>query len=255
VQNCDECFGKRWYTKLDKKGKQIVNRGGQRLWRCFRCGHVQIERAPTIPPIHIRKGANVLYIDLEVSYSEVYNYGLKVPSKYMSFENLVHPYFIIAWAASYMHERTVYSDVVTPKDALKWNDAKILPRLYELMDSADIIAGHNVDSYDIKRANARFFINGLGAVTEKKTLDTLKIARRKFAFESNCLDYICQVLGLRGKDPITRSDWLAVMAGDAKIIDKVARYNVNDVKIGKEVLKKLQAYSGKKAYYGTVSIE
>jgi hypothetical protein len=255
MQNCEICYGKRWYAKLDKNGVQMKNPDGLRQWRCFRCGTVQTERAKPIPPIHVRTGANILYIDLEVSFTEVYNYGLKVPSKYISPENLIHPYYIIGWSASYMHETKIYHDVISPQDAIKWSDAVILPRLFELMQSADIIAGHNVDSYDIKRANTRFFVNGMGAVTDKKTLDTLKIARRKFAFESNRLSYICEVLGLRGKDDITRADWLAVLTGDAKVIKKIERYNINDVRIGKNVLKKMQAYSGKKTYYGSTDIE
>jgi hypothetical protein len=252
MQNCEFCYGKRWYAKLDKRGVQMVDADGRRLWRCFRCGTVDAERAKPIPPIHIRTGANILYIDLEVSFSLTYNYGLKVPSKYISPDNLLKPYYIIGWAASYMHEKTIYHDAVTPGDALAWSDAKILPRLFELMQSADIIAGHNVDNYDMKRANTRFFLNGLGAVAGKKTLDTLKIARQKFGFESNRLDDICKTLGLRGKDNVTHADWLAVMEGNEKTINKISRYNVTDVRSGKEVLRRLQAYAGKKSYYGSV---
>lgn len=260
MQNCDNCFGKKWYAKLDKSGVQMVDADGLRLWRCFRCGKVQTERAAPIPPKHVRTGANILYFDLEVSYSLLYNYGLKVPSKYIAKDNLLQRYIILGWAASYMHETKIYSDFLTSKEITKWNDSRILPRLRELMSGADILAGHNVDGYDVRRSNTRFVLNNMdgilvGGSGGKKTLDTLKIARSKFAFESNTLDEICAALGLRGKDPMSREDWLKIQAGDEKTIAKAAKYNVNDVRQGKAVLKKLQPYSGKSSFYGSVGIE
>src|SRR5690349_20512302 len=118
------------------------------------------------------------------------------------------------------------------------------------MESADIIAGHNVDRYDVKRSNTRFLLNGLEPVVDKKTLDTLKIARSKFAFESNKLDYISQRLGFRGKDEIHNSDWLKIVTtGDEKTLAKVLRYNRGDVRNGKNVLEKLMKYSGKRSFY------
>lgn len=255
MQNCTECFGKKWYAKLDGHGRQIVNKDGLRLWRCFRCGHVQTEHAAPIPPSHIRTGANILYFDLEVSYSLVYNYGLKVPSKYISPDNLIHSYIILGWAASYMHQTKVYSAFLKSNEIKDWDDARILPDLRELMESADILAGHNVVSYDIKRANTRFLKNGLPGVIGKKTLDTLKIARSKLAFESNTLDEICRELGLRGKDPMTRDDWLAIQAGKTEAIRKAATYNIRDVTQGKEVMASLQPFANVKKFYGSVAIE
>ncbi len=255
MTNCENCFGKKWYAKLDSRGVQMVDRDGLRLWRCFRCGTVQTERAVPIPPTHLRTGASILYFDLEVSYSLTYNYGLKVPGKYIPPDNLVKPFFIIAWSASYMHQPTIYHDTVTPAEAMAWDDNRILPRLNELMLSADILAGHNVDKYDIRRANARFIVNDLDAITGKKTFDTLKIARSKFAFESNRLDYICQILGLDGKDHITSEEWRQVMEGDAKVLGRIEKYNMKDVRSGKRVLNKLQGYAGKKFGYGAVGID
>jgi hypothetical protein len=255
MTNCEICTGKRWYAKLGKNGTQLVNSDGLRLWRCYRCGNIQVESAIPFIPQNIRRGASILYIDLEVSYSLTYSYGLKVPSKYISPENLQKSYFIIAWSASYVGESKIYHDIVTPEDAKLWSDAKILPRLYELMLSADIIAGHNVDGYDIKRANTRFVMNNMDAVTGKKTLDTLKIARSKFAFESNKLDYICEVLGLDGKDHISSEEWKKVMQGDEAVLRHVSRYNIRDVRQGKKVLARLQSYAGKSKTYGTVVLD
>jgi Zn-finger protein len=262
MQNCENCFGRKWFAKIDKKtGLQVVHSDGRRVWKCWRCGHVQEERqTPVLPKIYRSRG-NILYIDLEVSKSAYFNYGARVPSKYLRFDDIIHEYYIICWAASYIGSEKIYSESITPNDAKNWNDAKILNHLHDLMQSADIIAGHNVDAYDMKRAQTRFLLNGISPVTDnegryKKTQDTLKIARSKFAFESNCLDYISQRLGLGAKDKITNEDWLKIVKeGDEKTLNKVHRYCRGDVKNGKGVYDWLIKYSGKRMSYGSIEID
>jgi predicted RecB family nuclease len=191
-----------------------------------------------------------------VSKSRVYNYGLKVPSKYIHFENLDKEYFIICWVASYVGSRKVFSDCVSPAEARRWDDSKILKELRDIMASADIIAGHNVAAYDVKRANTRFLLNDIPSVIatndkDKRLIDTLKIARSKFAFESNTLDYINQRLGFRPKDDIRNEDWLKIIkTGDEKTLNKVSRYCKGDVVQGKRTLERLMQYGGRKVNYG-----
>lgn len=251
--NCTECYGKRWYAKLDKRtGLQLTNRDGQLLWRCYRCGHVQTE--PKQLPIldkTIRTDASILYLDIEVSKSLYFNYGAKVPSKYLRSDDLVHEYYIICWSASYMHSDRIWKGCVTPEDAENWSDANILKPIRDLMASADIIAGHNVDAFDIKKLNTRFMKNGLEPIVNKKTYDTLKIARSKLSLESNKLDDILKWFGLRPKDDITNDDWLKIVKeADGKTLQKVMKYNINDVNSGKEVLSRFIPISGKLPHYG-----
>lgn len=264
MQNCNECGGKRWYAKLNRKtGLQethVIKYEDKsytlRVWRCFRCGHVQNDEVPYILPGIFRTGASILYIDLEVSKTMLYNYGLRVPSKYINPDNIVHEYYIICWSASYMHDDKIWSDCVTKEEAQDWTDKNRMSHLRDLMASADIIAGHNVDAYDIKRANTKFLLAGLEPVIGKPTFDTLKIARTKFAFESNKLDYISKKLGLRPKDDITDDDWQKIVrTGDKKTLQKVNKYCQGDVREGKRVLEKLMKYSGKKRYWGSITVD
>lgn len=257
MQNCENCYGKKWFAKVSPKtGLQLKDRDGKLLWRCWRCGQVQVE--PTVPttPVTVRTDANILYLDTEVSKSLYFNYGAKVPSKYLRIDDMVQEYYIICWSASYIGQDKVFSDCVTPAEANKWTDAKILSKLRDLMQSADIIAGHNVDAYDMKRINTRLLLNGLEPVIGKKTLDTLKIARGKFTFESNKLDYISQRLGFRPKDDITNADWLNIVKhGDKETLVKVNAYCQGDVVNGKAVFQKLAKYSGKREDYGAVYLK
>jgi DNA polymerase elongation subunit (family B) len=264
VQNCEVCGGKKWLSHIDQRtGLQRkhhikLSDGTEydlRIWRCWRCGNVQEDDRPFIP-LEYRTAANILYIDLEVSKSRVFSYGLKVPSKYLNPDDLDREYYIICWVASYVGQSKVFSGCVNTEQALEWSDRDILQPLRDLMDSADIIAGHNVDGYDMKRVNTRFLLNGIEPVIGKKTLDTLKIARSKFAFESNRLDFVSQKLGLRPKDDIRNRDWLEIVkTGDLRTLKKVLKYCKGDVESGKGVLEKLMKYSGKRSFYGSRTFE
>lgn len=263
MQNCENCGGKRWLAKINKRtGLQEKHhiKGDEveydlRVWRCWRCGNTQEEETPFIPMAR-RPKASVLYLDLEVSKSMMFNYGLSVPSGYINPDDLIKPFYIICWSASYLGSDTVWSDCVTQKEAKKWDDSRILPRLQELMQSADLLAGHNLDRFDLRKANTRFLLNGIEPIVGKKTLDTLKIARAKFAFESNRLDFISQALGLRPKDDIRNADWLRIVtSGDPATLRKVNKYCRGDVKNGMGILERLMRYSGKRDYYGTVTLE
>jgi hypothetical protein len=258
MRNCDNCGGKRWLAKVNRRtGEQEAHtvkiddiQYSLMVYKCWRCGHVQHEERPFIP-LPARE-ASILYLDVEVSLSQVYNYGLRVPSGYISPDNLVNEYYIICWAASYVGRDDLWHGCVTPAQARAWDDGKILVKLNRLMHSADVLAGHNIDRFDLPKLNTRFLLNGLEPVIGKKTLDTLKIARAKFRFESNRLDYISQRLGFGAKDDITSDDWRAIVrTGDKATLIKVDNYCRGDVMNGKKVLSSLMKYSGKKDHYGT----
>jgi hypothetical protein len=263
MQNCESCQGRKWFAHNDKKTglqrKRHIKGDGYdydlRIWKCYRCGWVQEEVMPFVPMQYRTKG-NILYIDLEVSKSQVFNYGLSVPSGYINPDDLHKPYYIICWSASYLGRDVIWSDCVTKKEAKRWDDRRILGRLQELMESTDIVAGHNVDKFDIRRANTRFLLNKIEPVVSKKTIDTLKIARSKFNFESNRLDYINRALGFRPKDDIRNSDWLKIVtSGDEATLKKVLKYNRGDVREGKRTLEVLMKYSGRKEWYGATALE
>ena len=252
---CETCYRRHWKAKIDRRtGLQVVHRNGNRVFLCIYCGRAQEEERAIIPnPPRVR--ANILYIDLEISKSLYYNYGAKVPSTYLRSEDRVHSYFMICWSASYIGIDKVWHECITPAQARNQDDSQIVGRLRGLMESAEIWAGHNVDAYDAKRANTRFKLNGLQPVIGKRTIDTLKIARSKYAFESNRLGEISKELGFRDKDNITNEDWLQIVKyGDKKTLEKVDKYCQGDVVNGKSVFNELVSASGKKEHYGAIKL-
>jgi hypothetical protein len=102
---------------------------------------------------------------------------------------------VLAWAAKWLGDdpnKTVYYDTFNQKD--QRDDKKILEKIWELLDEADYVLGHNSDSFDIKKLNARFIQHGMNPPSSYKKFDTKKLAKKHFAFTSNKLEYITDKL-------------------------------------------------------------
>lgn len=125
----------------------------------------------------------------------------------------------------------------------KENDKKLVADLWKLMDEADVIIAHNGDSFDIKKSNARFLTHGFRPYAPIKSIDTLKIARKYFKFDSNKLDELGRYLGVGRKLPHTGFHlWRGCMAGDEKSWRTMRRYNAQDVRLLERVYLKLRAW-------------
>lgn len=122
-------------------------------------------------------------------------------------------------------------------------DKKLVTALWELFDSADVLVGHNLDRFDLKKSNTRFVIHGLKPPSPSKTIDTLKIAR-KLAFSSNRLDDLGKQLGVGRKLPHTGKHlWFGCMGGDDRSWTTMRRYNSQDVALLERVYLKLRAWA------------
>lgn len=108
------------------------------------------------------------------------------------------------------------------------------------MEEADVIVAHNGDSFDIKMINALFLKHDLGPISEKKSIDTLKVARRYFKFEGNSLDFLSKKFGGLGKK--YKPCWKKLTEGDEREIIKSARYCKVDVRELERIFNKIKPY-------------
>jgi uncharacterized protein YprB with RNaseH-like and TPR domain len=112
----------------------------------------------------------------------------------------------------------------------KSNDKALCEDLWKLFDEADVIVAHHGDAFDIKKSNARFIIHGMTPPSPYKTIDTKKVAKKYFKFESNKLDDLGKYFGLGEKlETGGFSTWLGCMAGDMEMWKKMIKYNRQDV--------------------------
>jgi len=109
-------------------------------------------------------------------------------------------------------------------------DESIVKDLWKLFDEADIIIAHNGDAFDIKKTQQRFSFYKISPPSPFKTIDTKKIAKKYFSFNSNSLNDLGVTLGYGKKEKHDGFDtWLGCIAGNKKSWDIMKKYNAKDV--------------------------
>jgi len=120
---------------------------------------------------------------------------------------------------------------------------RLTKKLHELFGEAEVIVAHNGDNFDIKMANAFFAHFNLKPPSPYKTIDTLKIARSKFRFNSNKLNDLGEYLGLGTKVETGGFKlWLGCLKGNRLAWKKMKEYNKRDVELLEKVYWKLKPW-------------
>lgn len=182
---------------------------------------------------------NILYWDIESTTIDILyrTYDLRVGIKRFDPDTIERDWSIlsIAWA---MNDEPVKCIGVSPKNPK--NDYEIVRAFHAVLDSADYIVGHNMDSFDLKKFNTRALVYKLPPIGKKNSIDTLKLARKHWKFTSNKLSYIADYLGIEAKD--SAPDWNACLAGDADALAYMRKYNKQDVEVTRQLYKRLAPY-------------
>lgn len=179
-----------------------------------------------------------LFFDIETSPNIVFswNVGYKLN---ISHDNIINERAIICICYKWEHESKVHE--------LHWNkgdDKKLLIEFAKIMNQADEIIGHNGDNYDIKWVRARCIYHSIPLIPDFQSIDTLKLSRKGFRFNSNKLDYIASYLGLGHKmDTGGFGLWKSiVLDNDKKAMNTMIAYCKKDVALLEQVFKKLSPY-------------
>lgn len=123
------------------------------------------------------------------------------------------------------------------------DDFQLVVKMHQILNEVDVIIHHNGDKFDWKKFNARAIYHGLSPIKDKPvSIDTLKIAKKHFAFSSNRLDYIGNFLGVGHKLSTTNSLWLQVLSGDKKSLRQMVKYCNRDVILLEDVFALLYQY-------------
>lgn len=182
----------------------------------------------------MKRKPKILLFDVETAPSLGYVWG-KWEQNVIDFEE---HWYMLCYAAKWLGEKT-FVKALPDYPGYKKNkesDKKLIKDLWELFNEADIIIAHNGDKFDIKKANARFSFYGLQPPTPYKTVDTVKVARKYFAFESNKLDDLSNVLGFGRKINTGGFElWKGCMEGDPASWRKMKKYNRHDVDLLEKV--------------------
>ena len=178
-------------------------------------------------------GANVLIFDIETSPMKVFSWGLG--KKFLTHDQIIQDWFIISWSAKWLFDNKVAHGCLTPDEARRCDDKRIIKELWNFLDDADIIIAHNAKKFDIKRSNTRFILNGMIPPSPYEVIDTLTVARSTFSFSSNRLDYLGELVRNKGKIETNFDLWKECLKGNQVALDHMVGYNIEDVELLEEV--------------------
>ena len=182
----------------------------------------------------------ILLLDIETTPIKAYVWDLWKQN--IAWDHTTSDWYIICWSAKWLDSPDIYSECITPIDALQENDANILQPLWDLLENADIVVTHNGDAFDLPRINTRFALNGMTPPSPYYRIDTFKVAKKEFAFTSNKLDAIAHYFGLEGKYDTDFKLWEGCINGNRKALQEMQEYNIQDVKVLEEVFLKLRPW-------------
>ena len=189
-----------------------------------------------------------LFFDIETSP----NIGLFWSAGYkqqIDYSNIIEERAIICICYKWEDEKEVY--------ALNWDkkhsDKKMLEQFIEVANQATELVGHNGDKFDLSWIRTRCLFHKINMFPKYVTIDTLKVARSKFRFNSNRLNYIANYLGIGQKIKTEFDLWKSILLhDDPKAMEKMIKYCKMDVILLEKVFKYLNNHIEVKSHYGVL---
>ncbi len=189
-----------------------------------------------------------LFFDIETSPNMVFswNVGNKLS---IGYDNIIQERAIICICWKWEHEKKVHS--------LTWDkgcDKKMLEKFIKVMNEAGEILGHNSINFDEKWVRTRCLFHNIPMFPSYQSLDTLRLARSGFRFNSNRLDYIGKYLNLGEKmDNGGLRTWKEIVLNNSQVaMDRMVKYCKKDVLLLENIYKRLKRYTHHKTHIGVI---
>ena len=189
--------------------------------------------------------------------------------KRLFFDIETSPNIGLFWEAGYK-KNIDYSNIIKERAIIcicyKWEEAKevfevhwdskqcdkaLLQKFIKIANDADELIGHNGDRFDLAWIRTRCLYHNIDMFPNYTTIDTLKIARSKFKFNSNKLNYIADFLGIGQKIKTEFGLWKdIVLHKDKKAMDAMIKYCKKDVVLLEKVFKAIKGHIAPKTHFG-----
>lgn len=173
----------------------------------------------------------ILVLDIETAPILAYVWGLF--DQNVGLNQISKEWHVMSWAAKWVGEKQVFyhdqSSAKNPED-----DKAIMQIIWSLLDEADIILTQNGIKFDNKKLNARFAHHGFHPPSSFRHIDTLRIAKKHFAFTSNKLEWMTGKFNKKYKKleharfPGFKL-WAECLKGNQKAWAEMKKYNIHDV--------------------------
>jgi len=178
----------------------------------------------------------ILLLDIETAPHLVHVWGLWQQN--VGLPQIMESGYTLCWSAKWLgSEEVIFSSIQHT------NPKRMLLKIWDLLEEADVVVHYNGTKFDIPTLNKEFLLYGLTPPAPYKQIDLLRVARSQFKFPSNKLDYVANVLGLGKKTKhIGHELWIQCMANNPEAWKMMEEYNIQDVMLLEKVYGKLQPW-------------
>src|SRR5258706_1364413 len=156
-------------------------------------------------------------------------------------EQVLQDTTFLSWAGKFLGNNSMYSDILSPEEAIDRDPQRIVHSAFEFISQCDILVGHNFKAYDQKVLNTVFL--EYEKPLRYRTIDTLEVAKNNFKFASNKLAFINKKLNIRQK--ISNEGfalWRKCAEGDGERLEIMLEYNIGDIFSTEDLFLKFQPY-------------
>jgi hypothetical protein len=196
-----------------------------------RGGRNQHSKKPHIEP----RAPVICYLDEEISDMTVRTYSLK--TDYIPHKNIVKNWHFYSWAAMFEHEpeKIYYLDQRYAPDIT--DDRQLIEGLHHIISSADVLSGHCIKRFDMKKFTTRAALYGLDPIPLKVIWDTYPLYKKYFDLPSYSLGFICKYFGFKNQKVDHSGDmWKRCEQGELAAWEENEFYNKGDIKCSREAL-------------------
>lgn len=185
------------------------------------------------------KGLKIILFDIETAPILGYTWGLYETDVL----DIVRPSYLLCFAWKELNRGSTQIASLrqfAPKGKNNDGEEKLVKKLWEVLNDADVVIAHNGDKFDVKKANGFFMRWGLTPPKPFKTVDTLKEYKKVAKEDSHKLDALGRTLQLGRKVRTGGFNlWLDCMNGNVKAWQRMEKYCKGDVRLLEDVYNKL----------------
>ena len=186
----------------------------------------------------------ILYLDIETAPNRVYCWGLW--DQNIGLNQIEEPGYTLSWSAKWHDGKQMFFDSLQHSSM-----EDMVAGIHALLEEADAVVHYNGTKFDIPTLNKEFILLGLDPPASYKEIDLLKVARARFKFPSNKLDYVAQALGLGKKTQHKgMALWKGCMENDPASWKTMEKYNKQDVVLLEKVYKRMLPWIKNHPNYG-----
>jgi len=209
---------------IEKMSKQQIVEAYR--WRCpEHRGHNGLEH-PNCYLKHALSGWREGYFDIEASQLKG-NWGV-----------------VLSWCIKERGKNIYHFDYLKPEDFEAKSDARVIKTLVETLSRFNLIYTYYGTRFDITFSRTRALKHSLFFPPYRSIIhiDLYYVARSRLNLHSNRLEYVAELLGVKGKTKLTPEVWCAALFGDQEAMEYVVDHNKRDCLILEKVHQRLEPY-------------